>query len=67
MSGVQWFKDRGQWDDNSIEPTQGMIIFFDWDSTNGSSGLQNGQADHVVIVGKCENGIVYTVEGISNI
>ncbi|MDY2938783.1 MAG: type IV secretory system conjugative DNA transfer family protein [Fusicatenibacter sp.] len=63
--GVQWFKDRGQWADNSIEPTPGMIIFFDWDNSSGSSGPQDGQADHVGIVEKCENGIVYTVEGNS--
>lgn len=65
VNGVQWFKDRGQWADNSIEPTPGMIIFFDWDSPNGSSGPQDGQSDHVGIVEKCENGIVYTVEGNS--
>jgi hypothetical protein len=65
INGVQWFKDRGQWADNSIEPTPGMIIFFDWDSPNGSSGPQDGQSDHVGIVEKCENGIVYTVEGNS--
>ena len=64
-NGVQWFKDRGQWADNSIEPTPGMIIFFDWDSPNGSSGPQDGQSDHVGIVEKCENGIVYTIEGNS--
>ena len=62
VNGVQWFKDRGQWADNSIEPTPGMIIFFDWDSPNGSSGPQDGQSDHVGIVEKCENGIVYTIE-----
>lgn len=65
INGVQWFKDRGQWADNSIEPTPGMIIFFDWDNPGGSSGPQDGQADHVGIVEKCENGIVYTVEGNS--
>ena len=65
INGVQWFKERGQWADNSIEPTPGMIIFFDWDSPNGASGPQDGQADHVGIVEKCENGIVYTVEGNS--
>lgn len=65
VNGVQWFKDRGQWADNSIEPTPGMIIFFDWDSPNGSSGPQDGLSDHVGIVEKCENGIVYTVEGNS--
>ena len=65
VNGVQWFKDRGQWADNSIEPTPGMIIFYDWNSPNGTSGPQNGQADHVGIVEKCENGIIYTVEGNS--
>lgn len=65
VNGVQWFKDRGQWADNSIEPTPGMIIFFDWDSPNGSSGPQDGQADHVGIVEKVENGRVYTIEGNS--
>ena len=66
VNGVQWFKDRGQWADNSIEPAPGMIIFFDWDSPNGSSGPQDGLSDHVGIVEKCENGIVYTVEGNSS-
>ena len=65
VNGVQWFKDRGQWADNSIEPTPGMIIFFDWDSPNGSSSPRDGQSDHVGIVEKCENGIVYTIEGNS--
>ena len=30
-----------------------------------SSGPQDGQSDHVGIVEKCENGIVYTIEGNS--
>lgn len=63
--GVQWFRDRGQWMDNSAEPSPGMIIFFDWDNPNGSSGPQDGLADHVGIVEKVENGVVYTVEGNS--
>ena len=62
VNGVQWFKDRGQWQDGSFEPSPGQIIFFDWDN-KGSSGPQDGQSDHVGIVEKCENGIVYTVEG----
>jgi hypothetical protein len=65
VNGVQWFKDRGQWADNSIEPTPGMIIFFDWDSPNGSSGPQDGEADHTGIVEKVENGRVWTIEGNS--
>ena len=64
VNGVQWFKDRGQWMDGSAEPVAGMIIFFDWDN-KGSSGPQDGLSDHVGIVQKVENGIVYTVEGNS--
>ncbi len=65
VNGVQWFRDRGLWQDNSYEPRPGDIIFFDWDSPNGSSGPQDGESDHVGIVDKVENGIVYTVEGNS--
>lgn len=61
VNGVQWFKDRGQWLDGSAEPVPGMIIFFDWNDENG----QDGESDHVGIVEKVENGIVYTVEGNS--
>lgn len=65
VNGVNWFKDRGQWADNSIEPTPGMIIFFDWDNPEGSSGPQDGESDHTGIVEKVENGYIYTVEGNS--
>ena len=64
VNGVQWFRERGQWADNAMEPSPGMIIFFDWDN-RGSSGPQDGQADHVGIVQKVENGVVYTIEGNS--
>ena len=59
INGVEWFKDRGQWVGNSFEPSPGMIIFFDWDDEDG----QDGNADHVGIVEKVENGRVYTIEG----
>ena len=62
--GVEWFRDRGLWQDNSYEPRPGDIIFFDWDN-KGSSGPQDGQSAHVGIVEKCENGIFYTIEGNS--
>ena len=55
--GADWFKGNGQWQDRNYEPTAGNIIFFDWDS--------DGIIDHVGIVERCENGIVYTVEGNS--
>ena len=65
VNGVSWFQSRGQWADNSAEPTPGMIIFFDWDSPDGSSGPQDGLSDHVGIVKCVENGRVYTIEGNS--
>ncbi|PWL49586.1 CHAP domain-containing protein [Hominenteromicrobium sp.] len=65
VSGVEWFRSREQWADNTVEPAPGMIVFFDWNDPNGASGPQDGEADHVGIVEKCENGIVYTIEGNS--
>ena len=65
VGGVEWFRSHGQWADNTIEPAPGMIVFFDWKDPNGASGPQDGEADHVGIVEKCENGIVYTIEGNS--
>ena len=61
-NGVQWFKDRSEWQDNSYTPNPGDIIFFDWNN-KGSSGPQDGLADHVGIVEKVENGKIYTIEG----
>ena len=57
-TGVNWFKDKGQWLDGSEEPRPGMIIFFDW----AYDGL-DGSGDHTGIVEKVENGYVYTIEG----
>lgn len=55
---VDWFIERGQWQGRDYEPSPGDIIFFDWEN--------DGLADHVGIVEKFENGIVFTVEGNSN-
>ena len=55
--GVDWFKKNGQWQNKNYESQTGDLIFFDWGN--------NGTIDHVGIVEKCENGIVYTVEGNS--
>lgn len=65
VGGVEWFRSREQWADNTIEPASGMIVFFDWNDPNVASGPQDSEADHVGIVEKCENGIVYTIEGNS--
>ena len=61
--GVSWFKQQGAWANNSITPTPGMIIFFDWENKEG--GGLDGKADHVGIVEKVDNGRVYTIEGNS--
>ena len=55
--GARWFQERNQWADRNAEPSAGTIIFFDW---NG-----DGNTEHTGIVEKCENGIVYTLEGNS--
>ena len=65
VGGVEWFRSREQWADNTVEPASGMIVFFDWNDPNVASGPQDSEADHVGIVEKCENGIVYTIEGNS--
>ena len=61
INGMNWFKERDQWASNSITPTPGMIIFFDWE--NEEDGGLDGLPDHVGIVEKVENGRVYTIEG----
>ena len=57
VDGSNWFRGNGQWQDRDYEPQAGDIIFFDWEG--------DGETDHVGIVEKCENGVVYTVEGNS--
>lgn len=53
--GMSWFQSHGKWQAAGSTPTAGSLVFFDW----GGDGV----SDHVAIVEKCENGIVYTVEG----
>lgn len=40
-----------------LRPAGGRYYLFDWEG--------DGETDHVGIVEKCENGVVYTVEGNS--
>ena len=56
--GIRWFIEKGRWFIRSTQPQPGMIIFFDWDG--------DGRSDHVGIVDKCEEGMIYTIEGNSN-
>ena len=65
VGGSNWFKARGQWQDGSYEPHPGDLVFFDWDDPGGYSGPQDDVPDHVGIVERVENGVVYTVEGNS--
>ena len=58
VDGVKRFKDRGQWKDSNYIPKAGEIIFFDWEN--------DGIPDHVGIVEKVGNEIIYTIEGNSN-
>ncbi len=53
------FKERGQWRDTDYTPSPGDLVFFDWIS----DGYQDGEADHVGIVEKVEDGVLYTIEG----
>ena len=52
---VDWFRERDQWQYRDYEPSPGDIIFYDWED--------DGIADHVGIVERVENGIVYSIEG----
>ncbi|MFQ9688286.1 lysozyme family protein [Longicatena caecimuris] len=56
--GIKYYQDKDQWKDKSYTPKTGDLIFFDWQ--------RDGISDHVGIVEKVENNIIYTVEGNSN-
>ena len=54
-TGVQWFIDRDQWQDNTCTPSTGDIVFCDWEA--------DGACDHVEIVESVADGMVNTIEG----
>lgn len=56
-TGIENFKAKNQWLGKGKLPKSGNIIFFDWDGDSVS--------DHVGIVEKVENEVVYTIEGNS--
>ena len=62
VTGANWFIDRGEWRSRNYTPSPGDLIFFDWDDAELG---QDGEADHVGIVEKVENGYVCTIEGNS--
>ena len=63
VQGVRWFRQRDQWIGGEETPIPGMLIFFDHDTKDGKTGMQDGLSDHVGIVQKVEDGYVYTIEG----
>lgn len=56
--GIKWYKDKGKWRDKNYTPQSGDLIFFDWQNDN--------DPDHVGIVERVENNLIYTIEGNSN-
>lgn len=56
--GIKYYQNKGLWRDKNYIPKTGDLIFFDWQ--------QDGISDHVGIVKKVENNIIYTIEGNSN-
>ena len=52
---VEWFRERDQWQYRDYEPSPGDLIFYDWEG--------DGLADHVGIVERVEDGVVYSIEG----
>lgn len=59
---ITWFKTKNKWQGRNHTPSAGTLIFFDW----LENGVRDGVSDHVGIVEKCEDGVVYTVEGNSS-
>ena len=52
-NGIYWSASQG-----TFIPSPGNLVFFDWE--------HDGVQDHVGIVEKYENGIIYTIEGNSS-
>lgn len=52
---IDWFRERDQWQYRDYVPNPGDLIFYDWES--------DGIVDHVGIVERIENDIVYSIEG----
>ena len=57
-TGVNFYKERGQWQNPGYVPAAGDIIFFDWEP--------DGICDHVGFVESSDGTYVYTIEGNSS-
>lgn len=59
---IQQAKDMGIWiEDESITPTTGMLVLYDW----GDNGVGNckGDPEHIGVVEKVANGEITVIEG----
>ena len=64
ISGSDWFKDRGLWQDNSYEPRPGDIITL-IGTIRVAPAPRTALPTMWASWEKVENGLVYTVEGNS--
>ena len=55
--GVQWFKNKHQWQKRGYKPAPGDIIFLDWEC--------DGSVSHVGIVESCDGKTIHTIAGNS--
>jgi hypothetical protein len=53
--GIQWFKNRNQWQEPGYTPAPGDLLFIDWED--------DGITNHVGIVEHADATTVYTIEG----
>ncbi len=59
---IELFKKLGRWIEDDIHiPKIGDVIFYDWDDSG--KGDNAGSPDHVGIVEKVVNGVIYVIEG----
>lgn len=59
---IQKYKEHGRWMElDNYHPEPGDVIMYDWEDPG--SGDNRGEADHVGIVVKLENGIISVIEG----
>ena len=62
---IELCKKKGIWHENeNFTPSMGAFIFYDWDD-NGK-GDNKGAPEHVGLVQKVVNGIIYVIEGNYN-
>ena len=60
---IEKAKSMGIWiEDESITPTPGMLVLYDWDDKSASGDCKGGP-EHIGVVEKVENGKITVIEG----